>query len=214
MLFSKVRQSLWKIKFLWLVSVLCSLLFFATACQQLIGQENNTVQLESLESQSDEVSIVLIQHDSCPWSYFWCTLEQGVSDAARDFNVKVITQRPDPGKYKPEEEPKKQKELFDNTLDKYPDIDGIGITLIPKESLKESINKASDHIPVIAYNSGCGPKKDDINYRVYIGQDDKEAGYKAGKRLAEKLKLEKKRECKDTDNNQLPTGLLITTEKF
>ena len=193
-----MRQSLRKINFFCLINVLAVLLFLATACQQLtIIDDENAFPLESLESKSDEISIVLIQHDSCPWSYFWCAIEQGVSDAAKNFNVEVTPERPDRGKYLPKDDVDIQKTKFDETLQKCPD--GIGITLVDREKLKDSINKpfckpskesneSPRPIPLIIYNSNSSSKKDGTNYGIYIGQDDEQAGYKAGLRLAEKVK--------------------------
>ena len=193
-----------KIKFLLLTSLLCLFLFLFTACQRSTVRENDNFKLESLESEPDEVTIVLIQHDSCPWSYFWCTVEQGVSDAARDFNVRVITKRPDRGNYIPEEDIEKQRELFEDALNQYPDVDGIGVTLISRDLLQESINEAlKRNIEVIAYNSGYSPEKDNIDYSMYIGQNDREAGYKAGNRLVEKIGLKKKKLERDCTQNNL-----------
>ena len=203
-----------KIKFLRLISFLCLSLFLLAACQRSTVPENENFELQSLESEPGEVTIVLIQHDSCPWSYFWCTVEQGISDAAKDFNVKVITKRPDRGNYIPEKDTEKQQELFDEALEQYSDVDGIGVTLITKDLLKKSINRALEkNIEVIAYNSGHSPEEDDINYSMYIGQDDREAGYEAGSRLAEKIGLAKRPEHDCTQKNLLPQEGKIKSKK-
>ena len=199
MLFSKMRH-LGKTKFPWLVSILCLLLFLITACQSTrVPGENTVHELESLELESNELNIVLIQHDSCPWSYFWCAVRQGVSDAARDFNVNVTIERPDRGLYLPEDDAHTQKTLFEEALEKNPCPDAIGVTLVDRQELKESLNKAfckseqrgesPKPIPVVIYNSNSGTRKNSINYdNIYIGQDDQQAGYEAGLRLAQKAK--------------------------
>ena len=199
MLFSRVQQNLWKNKFFWLLSVLCLLLFLITACQSPRVSGKNTVhQLESLEFKSDKINIVLIQHDSCPLSYFWCAVRQGVSDATKNFNVNVTIERPDRGLYLPEDDAHIQKILFEEALKKDPCPDAIGVTLVDQQELKDSIEKAfckpekygesPKPIPVVIYNSNSGAKKNSTRHSIYIGQDDRQAGYEAGLRLAQKVK--------------------------
>ena len=65
--------------------------------------------------------------------------------------------------------------------------DGILVTY-PNEGLKASIQRAVDSgIPVIVINSSVNgsPTEDDINYRTFLGQDEREGGIQAGHRLAE-----------------------------
>lgn len=185
MFLSRVRQSLRKTKskFSRLVSVLCLLVFLATACQSTRVPGIDTAhQLESLESESSKVNIVLIQHDSCPWSYFWCAVRQGASDASRNFDAEIDTRSPDRGKYLSKDDADIQKDLFDKTLEECPDA--IGITIVDKEKLQDSISydketlenpvpkvfckshyendKLPQSIPLIIYNSNSSSSKNAV----------------------------------------------------
>ncbi len=172
-----------KIKFLWLICSLCLLLLVAVACQPQTVQDETISQVEILAPESD-VNITLIQHDSCPWSYFWCVVEKGINDAAKDLNVNVTILRPN----RIQPSPQKVKQLIEKTLADKTKPDGIGVAIIDRERFREPLMRAIDlKIPVIAYNAGSGPDKDGIPYLTYIGADEYEGGYQSGLRLADKL---------------------------
>ncbi|KST65150.1 hypothetical protein BC008_20340 [Mastigocoleus testarum BC008] len=196
-----------------LLSSICLCLFLTVACQsQNFDNELATKQKNLPVSYSSNVlNITLIQHDSCPWSYFWCVVEKGINDAAKDLKVNVKLLRPSETPYKPSE----QKELIEKALKDNPD--GIGVTLTDRKLFREPLTTfLEDHqddrksrIPVIAYNAGNSPDKDDIPYDIYIGQDEEKAGYEAGKKLVELARLKssgKRGVCinhqEDTENLQ------------
>ncbi|NIO67653.1 MAG: sugar ABC transporter substrate-binding protein, partial [Anaerolineae bacterium] len=59
------------------------------------------------------------------------------------------------------------------------------LTVTDPVLFKEPIMRALDAgIPVLAYNAGSGPIKDDIPYLTYLGQDEYQGGYQGGLRLA------------------------------
>ena len=172
-----------KTKFLWLICSFCLLLLVAVACQTQTVQDETISQVEILGPEPD-VNITLIQHDSCPWSYFWCVVDKGINDAAKDLNVNVTLLRPNRTIFKPEE----VKELIKEAVKAEPKADGIGVAIIDPERFREPLKQAINlGIPVIAYNAGSGPDKDGIPYLTYIGADEYEGGYQGGLRLADKL---------------------------
>ena len=172
-----------KTKFLWLICSFCLLLLVAVACQTQTVQDETISQVEILGPEPD-VNITLIQHDSCPWSYFWCVVDKGINDAAKDLNVNVTLLRPNRNIFNPQ----KEKQLIEKTLADKTKPDGIGVTIIDRELLREPLRRAIDlGIPVIAYNAGSGPDKDDIPYLTYIGADEYKGGYQSGLKLADKL---------------------------
>ena len=162
-----------------------------------IPQEEVIDQVNFSEIPKKDIRIALIQHDSCPWSYFWCVVEQGILDAEKDLNVDVVLLRPNVEDEKPRVE--QQKELIYKALDLQPKPTAIGITISADKDLFEGLNdddeikekfsnkNGQSDTPVIVYNSNSGPNKENINYQFYIGQDDELAGYKAGIMLSEKL---------------------------
>lgn len=119
---------------------------------------------------------VMVQHALCAWDSFWCTVEQGIKDAAKQMNVTVDILGPD--KFDLE----KTAALIDQAAAEKPD--GIGLTVTDPTLFKDPINKAIQAgIPVIGYNAGSGPDKDGIPYLTYIGADEYQGGYQSGQRL-------------------------------
>ncbi|MEO0376248.1 MAG: substrate-binding domain-containing protein, partial [Cyanobacteria bacterium P01_A01_bin.17] len=75
--------------------------------------------------------------------------------------------------------------------------DAIGVAVIDPDKFREPLTKAVTefNIPVVAYNAGSGPEQDNIPYRVYIGADERQGGYEAGKRLLAESKAATKGAC-------------------
>src|SRR3990172_7285715 len=123
-----------------------------------------------------ELNLILVQHALCAWDSFWCTVEKGIADAAKDMGVKVTVLGPD--KFDLE----KTAALIDQAVAAKPD--GIALTVTDPVLFKEPILRALDAgIPVVAYNAGSGPDKDGIPYLTYLGQDEYQGGYLGGLRL-------------------------------
>ncbi len=206
-----------------LIRIICFIclslaIFLVILFSQVQGQSNSLI--NSYPNNSD-VNIVIIQHDSCPWSYFWCVVENGINDAAKDLNVNVEIKRP----IRLLKENKKKivekhigflKEVSQGN-GKQPDA--VGITLIQKEKNDEEKNDEEENdeeendeevieylkglmdkkIPIIVYNSDLQVVKK-LNEELpeqlrYIGQDDYQAGYEAGKELAKEIKEKGRAVC-------------------
>lgn len=135
---------------------------------------------EALEPSPDltrPLEFIMVQHALCAWDAFWCTVEQGISDAAADLGVTVTVLGPD--KFDLE----RTAALIDEAVAANPD--GIGLTVTDPVLFKEPITRAVEAgIPVMAYNAGSGPVKDGIPYLSYLGQDEYQGGYLGGLRLA------------------------------
>jgi simple sugar transport system substrate-binding protein len=122
------------------------------------------------------LKFIMVQHALCAWDSFWCTVEQGIKDAAAQMGVEVQILGPD--KFDLE----KTASLIDQAVAAKPD--GIALTVTDPVLFKEPIMKAIDTgIPVLAYNAGKGPLEDGIPYLTYLGQDEYQGGYQSGVRL-------------------------------
>jgi simple sugar transport system substrate-binding protein len=123
-----------------------------------------------------QLHFVMVQHALCAWDSFWCTVEQGIKDAAKQMNVTVDILGPD------KLDLEKTAALIDQASASKPD--GIGLTVTDTTLFKAPITKAVDAgIPVVGYNAGNGPDKDGIPYLTYIGMDQVQGGYQSGQRL-------------------------------
>ena len=135
---------------------------------------------EDLKNDPSQLNYTAILHAECSYDTFWCTVQAGIDLAAEDAGVTVNIQAPPAGGTVED-----QAQLIDAAIANRPD--GILVTY-PNEGLKASIQRAVDSgIPVIVINSSVngGPTEDDINYRTFLGQDEREGGIQAGHRLAE-----------------------------
>jgi simple sugar transport system substrate-binding protein len=122
------------------------------------------------------IHLILVQHAGCAWDKFWCVLENGIHDAARDMNATVTILSPD------RFDMKTTALQVDEAVAARPD--GIALTVSDPVMLHEAISRAiASGIPVIAYNAGAGPIKDNLSYLTYLGMDDNQAGYLAAFRL-------------------------------
>ena len=120
---------------------------------------------------------ILVQHALCAWDAFWCVVEQGIAEAAKQMNVNVTVLGPD------EFDLEKTAQLIDQAVAAQPD--GIALTVTDADLFREPIQSALDAgIPVVAYNAGAGPLVDGIHYLTYLGQDEYAGGYLGGLKLA------------------------------
>jgi simple sugar transport system substrate-binding protein len=119
---------------------------------------------------------ILVQHASCAWDEFWCPVEEGIQDAARDMHVTVTILSPD------NLDLKTTAAQIDSAAAAKPD--GIALTVSDPDILRDSISHViASGIPVIAYNAGAGSIKDALPYLTYVGMDSYQAGYQGASRL-------------------------------
>ncbi len=123
------------------------------------------------------LKIIFVQHALCAWDSFWCTVENGIKQAATDMNIDATILGPD--KFDLE----KTAQLIDQAVSAKPDA--IALTVTDADLFRAPIQRALDAgIPVVAYNAGKGPVEDGIPYLTYLGQDEYQGGYQGGQRLA------------------------------
>ena len=123
-----------------------------------------------------QLTFIAVQHARCAWDSFWCTVEEGISQAAADTGVEVTVLGPDSFDLN------RVAELIDQAVAARPD----GILLTYTDSrFKDPVQRALDAgIAVVAYNAGQGPELDGVDYLTYLGQDEYLGGYEGGRRLA------------------------------
>lgn len=122
------------------------------------------------------LKFIMVQHALCAWDSFWCTVEEGITTAAKQMGADVTILGPD--KFDLE----KTASLIDQAVAAQPD--GIGLTVTDAVLFKEPIEKAlAAGIPVIAYNAGKGPIGDGIPYMTFLGMDEAQGGYQSATRL-------------------------------
>ncbi|NIV34606.1 MAG: substrate-binding domain-containing protein, partial [Anaerolineae bacterium] len=84
--------------------------------------EEVPVETEVRETGPDsELDLILVQHALCAWDSFWCTVEAGIAQAAKDMNVNVTVLGPD------EFDLEKTAQLIDQAVAAQPD--GIALTV-------------------------------------------------------------------------------------
>ncbi|MBV7330727.1 sugar ABC transporter substrate-binding protein [Chloroflexi bacterium TSY] len=124
----------------------------------------------------DAVVIFAVQHGECAWDSFWCTVQEGMMDAAEDLGVDLTLLAPD------EFDLDKEVSMLEQAVAAQPD--GIMTTVPDPVLFGDAVNSAIDQgIPVVVYNAGSGPEADGIPYLTYVGQDEYAGGYLGGKRL-------------------------------
>ena len=198
-------------KFIGSICCFCLICVVTFACQQQPNPVRTAPAISSEEifSSEPDIYLILVQHDSCPWSYFWCVLEKGIKDAAKDLKVKVKLVRPNRTKF----DPALVRSLLEKAL-KIEEPDGIALTLVEPTIFKQLLQEVAikKNIPVIVYNAGYGldeNEEDDFEYfnssqlLTYIGGNDYQGGYQGGLRLAEKL-ANKDGQRRGVCINQLP----------
>ncbi|MCK6628867.1 MAG: sugar ABC transporter substrate-binding protein [Anaerolineae bacterium] len=123
------------------------------------------------------VNIYAVSHGACAWDSYWCVVEKGSDDAARDLNVDVTLLTTD--KFDLEA----TAQNIDRAVAANPDV--LMVTITDAVLFDEPIRRAIDAgIPVIAYDSvDTRPKEERIPYITYVGPDDYQGGYQAGDRF-------------------------------
>jgi len=130
------------------------------------------------EGSGAELNFIFVQHALCAWDAYWCTVNQGIVDAAEQMGVNVTVLGPDSFDLE------KTAALIDQAVAANPD--GIALTVTDPILFKEPIMRALDAgIPVVAYDSGAGPIEDGIPYMTFVGADEYQGGYLGGLRLAD-----------------------------
>jgi simple sugar transport system substrate-binding protein len=126
-----------------------------------VAQDTPTVD----EFGREPVNIVLVAHGACSWDAFWCVVEQGNKDAARDLGVDLTIISP------PEFDPERTAQDIDKALAANPD--GLGVTVTDGVLFEEPMLRAIESgVPVIAYNAADWRVPEErIPYLTYIGQD-------------------------------------------
>ena len=151
-----------------------------TGATDTTAEAGDTTAATETAAAADErapVNIYLVAHGSGSWDSFWVVVEQGNHDAARDLGVDLTIISP------PEFNPEQTASDIDRALAANPDA--LGVTVTDGVMFEEPMMRAIDSgIPVIAYNSADQrPEEELIPYITYIGQDEYQAGYLAGKRM-------------------------------
>ena len=147
------------------------------------GQAPTESPVEPVPTEGSEVvlgeglSFIFIQHALCSWDSFWCSVEEGIREAADDMGVNVQVWGPE------EFDLEEVGMLIDRAVAAGPD--GIALTIADLEQLRAPIQRAIDAgIPVVAYNVGAGPEEDQLDYLTYLGSDESQGGYLSALRLA------------------------------
>lgn len=140
------------------------------------GDTSSTVSPPIAVDPDRPVKIAAVQHALCAWDAFWCTVEQGISDASALLDVDVTVFGPD------QFDLDATASLIDQAVAGAPDA--LILTVTDPVLFKDPIMRAIDQgIPVIAYNAGAGPAADGIPYFTYLGQDEYAGGFLGGQRM-------------------------------
>jgi simple sugar transport system substrate-binding protein len=124
------------------------------------------------------LNLIFVQHALCSWDPFWCTVEDGIRQAAQYMNVNATVLGPD------QFDLDQVAALIDQAVAAQPD--GLAVTIPDLDRLREPIQRALDAgIPVVAYNSGSGREADGLDYLTFLGSDETQGGYLAALRLAD-----------------------------
>jgi simple sugar transport system substrate-binding protein len=133
------------------------------------------VDKNNFKSQADPnrpIKLIFVQHALCTWDTYWCVEERGIADAARDFKVDVTIWGPDTFDLN------QMAALIDKAIAAAPD--GLGVTVPDPKILRDPILRAIHaDLPVVAYDTGAGPTKDNLPYSAFFGVND-DAEYQGG----------------------------------
>ncbi len=134
------------------------------------------VSFDSTEPYPEPLHFIMVQHARCAWDPYWCPVEQGILDAAREMNVTVEILGPDSVNLE------KTAAQIGQAVAAKPD--GIALTVSDPQVLRQVILRAIESgIPVVGYDAGAGPIKDDLPYLTHLGMDNYQGGYLAGNRM-------------------------------
>ena len=129
---------------------------------------------EQSEDEAGRVSIWVVTHGEAS-STFWTIVRNGVDAASRQTDVQVTYRSPDVYNVRT------MRELIDAAAGARPD--GLVVS-IPDQALAPSIRRViRAGVPVVSINSGSDVARR-LGTLAHIGQPEREAGYKAGQRLA------------------------------
>jgi simple sugar transport system substrate-binding protein len=136
----------------------------------------------SLHTQVDPdkpLYLIFVQHALCAWDTYWCVVERGIRDAARERGVQADIRGP--GTFDLD----RMAAQIDEAAASHPD--GMGVTVPDPVSLHASILRAIQAgFPVVAYDTGSGPVEDNLPYLTFIGTNSEveyQGGYLAALRL-------------------------------
>ncbi len=150
----------------------------AEAVEEEVAEEAEEAAAEpAVQDDREPVDVILVSHGACAWDAFWCVVEQGNKDAARDLGVNLTIISP------PEFDPERTAQDIDKALAANPD--GLGVTVTDGVLFEEPMLRAIESgVPVIAYNAAdWRPREERIPYITYIGQDEYQGGLQGGRRL-------------------------------
>jgi simple sugar transport system substrate-binding protein len=141
------------------------------------AQATDEAESEATMDDRPQVNIYAVSHGACAWDSYWCVVEKGSDDAAKDLNVDLTLLTTD--KFDLEA----TAQNIDRAIAANPDV--LMVTVTDAVLFDEPIRRAIDAgIPVIAYDSGdIRPKEEAIPYLTYVGPDDYQGGYQAGDRF-------------------------------
>jgi simple sugar transport system substrate-binding protein len=126
----------------------------------------------------ETLNLIFVQHALCGWDAFWCTVEDGIQQAAQYMNVNATVLGPD------QFDLDQVAALIDQAVTAQPD--GLAVTIPDLDRLRDPIQRALDAgIPVVAYNSGSGREADGLDYLTVLGSDEAQGGYLSAIRLAD-----------------------------
>ena len=119
-----------------------------------------------------QITIAMITH-AAAGDTFWDIVRKGAEAAAAKDNVKLV--------YSGDGDAGRQAQLVQQAIDQK--VDGIALTFAKADAMKDVVQKALDAgIPVVGFNGGQQEALA-AGALTYIGQDDKQAGVQAGKKL-------------------------------
>ncbi|MEJ2029661.1 MAG: sugar ABC transporter substrate-binding protein [Maritimibacter sp.] len=119
--------------------------------------------------------IVVVSHGQAN-DPFWSVVKNGVEEAAKDTGANVDYRAPETF------DMVAMSQLIDAAVNQEPD--GIVVSIPDSDALGPSIQRAvAAGIPVISMNSGSDVSKD-MGALLHVGQDEYDAGFAAGEKLA------------------------------
>jgi len=131
----------------------------------------------AVNDEREPVNIYAVAHAACAWDSYWCVVEKGMNDAAKDLSVDVTLLTTD--KFDLEA----TAQNIDRALAANPDA--LMVTVTDAVLFEEPIMRAIEAgIPVIAYDSAdIRPEEERIPYITFVGPNEYLGGYSAGDKL-------------------------------